>query len=184
MSFSTHVPRPKIIAQSVLHCPLLTWELCMGCFALGIVLLFPSTPHFTTIPFSVVFFLFGGVLFPLCSSCKAKEPLDKRWLEHIGFDSIIDPQISPGCWAALLAVYLAVVSLRNKLLPKEQSPSWVADGDEEESRGQKDANDLRCLCSIHLIRAVLVGNVSSSLLQAFPQRSPRFWLVGECFVLF
>lgn len=80
-------------------------------------------------------------------------------------------------------VSLAVVSLRNKLLPKEQSPSRGADGDEEESRGQKDANDLGCLCNIHLIRAVLLGNVSSSLLQALPPKSPRFRVVGECFVL-
>lgn len=76
-------------------------------------------------------------------------------------------------------VSLAVVSLRNKLLPKEQSPSRGADGDEEESRGQKDANDLGCLCNIHLIRAVLLGNVSSSLLQALPQSHLGLgWLVS------
>lgn len=56
MNFSSHAPHPKIIAQSVLHCPLLTWELGMGRFSLGIVLLFPSS--FYHYPFFCVLFLF------------------------------------------------------------------------------------------------------------------------------
>jgi len=56
MNFSSHAPHPKIIAQSVLHCPLLTWELGMGCFSLGIVLFFPSS--FYHYPFFCVWFLF------------------------------------------------------------------------------------------------------------------------------
>lgn len=58
--------------------------------------------------------------------------------------------------------------------------------DEEESRGQKDANDLGCLCNIHLIKAVQLGKciIQLGLLQALPPRSPRFWVFNDGFTLF
>lgn len=46
--------------------------------------------------------------------------------------------------------------------------------DEEESRGQKDANDLGCLCNIHLVKAVLLGKciIQLGFLQVLPHDHP------------
>lgn len=46
--------------------------------------------------------------------------------------------------------------------------------DEEKSRGQKDANDLGCLCNIHLVKAVLLGKciIQLGFLQVLPPDHP------------
>lgn len=56
---------------------------------------------------------------------------------------------------------------------------------EEESRGQKDANDIGCLCSIHLIKVVLLGKciLQLGLLQVFTLNHTDFGVINEYFML-
>jgi len=57
--------------------------------------------------------------------------------------------------------------------------------DEEENRGQKDANDLGCLCNIHLVKAVLLGKciIQLGLLQVLPLSHPGFGVFNEYLTL-
>lgn len=57
--------------------------------------------------------------------------------------------------------------------------------DEEESRGQKDANDLGCLLNIHLVKVALLGKciIQLDLLQALPLNHPGLGVFNEYFML-
>lgn len=57
--------------------------------------------------------------------------------------------------------------------------------DEEKSRGQKDANDLGCLCNIHLVKAVLLGKciIQLGFFQVLPPDHPGlgYFMTILCF---